>query len=147
MKQILIATGFAALFAGNAASHDAPQTPFEKAAYIENHLQLFEVDAQRIDTFTKKNIPAIRYAIKNNGSEILTKVEVIVYFLDEDGLSFQEENYFPILVMDSIMSDNNPLKPNYTFRMDADRWMTVPNLGEEWSGDIQLNIVDVEFAE
>ena len=98
MKRTLIAAGTSFLLAGAAASHEAPQTPTEKAAYIENHLELFEVDAQSIDTFSKENIPAIRYAIKNNGSETLTKVEVVVYFLDAEGLPFQEENYFPVLV-------------------------------------------------
>ncbi len=70
-----------------------------------------------------------------------------MYFLDEEGLPFQEETYLPVLVTDSIMSDGKPLKPNYTYRMDQDRWMTVPNLGDEWSGDIRINIVDIEFAE
>lgn len=147
MKRTLIAAGISFLLAGAAASHEAPQTPAEKAAYIENLLELFEVDAQRIDTFSKENIPAIRYAIKNNGPETLTKVEVVVYFLDAEGLPFQEENYFPVLVTDSIMNDEKPLRPNYTYRMDQDRWMTVPNLGDEWAGDIEINIVDVEFAE
>lgn len=147
MKRALISTVFFVMLAGIAAGHEAPQTPAEKTAYIENHLELFEVEAQRIDTVLKENIPAIRYAIKNNGSETLTKVEVVVYFLDEEGLPFQEENFFPVLVTDSIMNDDKPLKPNYTFRMDQDRWMTVPNLGDEWSGEIQINVVNVEFAE
>lgn len=134
MKRTLLTAFVSFLLAGTATGHEAPQTPAEKAAYIENHLELFEVDARRIDTFSKENIPAIRYAIKNNGPETLTKVEVVVYFLDAEGLPFQEENYFPVLVTDSIMNDDKPLKPNYTYRMDQGRWMTVPNLGDEWGG-------------
>ncbi len=54
MKRTLILTAISALLASSAASHEAPQTPAEKAEYIENNLELFEVDAQRIDTFRKR---------------------------------------------------------------------------------------------
>jgi hypothetical protein len=47
---------------------------------------------------------------------------------------------------DSIVK-GNAVKPNYTYRMDQDRWMTVPNLGDEWAGNIEISIVDIEFAE
>lgn len=145
MKVNLFVAGFC-LLASTVAAHDAPKTTEEKRNYIENHLDIFEVKADWIDTFSDKHVPAIRYAVKNNGTETLTKIKVVVYFLDESGVPFQEEDYLPVFVTDSITNDNSPLKPNYTYRMDKGRWMTVPNLGDEWSGKIEIKISDVEFA-
>ncbi|MBU2943928.1 hypothetical protein Q4525_07585 [Shimia thalassica] len=129
-----------------AIAHDAPETPKEKGDYIENHLVLFEIEASRINTYRGKNIPAVRYAIKNAGQETLTEVKVIVYFLDENGKRFFEEDYYPVLVSEYNF-DGKPLKPNYTYRMESNIWMTVETLGDEWSGEIEIEITDIEFAD
>lgn len=135
-----------ALWVSVAVAHDAPETPKEKNDYIENHLVLLEVEASRINTYIGENIPAVRYAIKNTGQETLTEVKVIVYFLDENGQRFFEESYYPVLVSEYNL-DGKPLKPNYTYRMETNKWMTIKTLGDEWSGEIEIEIVDIEFAD
>ena len=39
------------------------------------------------------------------------------------------------------------LKPNYTYRKDKNIYSTVDNLGDEWSGLVDIKIVNIEFAD
>ena len=66
------------------------------------------------------------------------------YFLDENGNPFFEEKYSPISI---YSSGYRVLKPNYTYRFDKNEYHTIDNLGDEWSGKIKIEIVDIEFAE
>ena len=52
--------------------------------------------------------------IKNNGPETISTLWVRVYFLDQNGSPFFDEDYIPI----SQYADMKYLKPNYTFRME-----------------------------
>lgn len=132
---------------GAAGAHEAPKTSREKLDYIQNHINLFEIETTRIDTYSKKAIPAVKFAIKNLGQETLTKVEVVVYFLDKNDQPFFEKSFLPVLVSKYSSHDNTPLKPNYTYRMKANRYYTIETLGDEWSGEATFEITDIEFAE
>jgi hypothetical protein len=129
-------------FIGAANGHEAPSTPEEKLAYIQNHLELVEAEAKWIKTYSDDKQPGVRISVKNNGSETLTEVEVIVYFLDDEGLPFAEEDYFPV----SSVGDTNLLKPNYTQRMKKNVYYIKDDLGDEWSGKAKFEIVNIEFA-
>ena len=48
-------------------------------------VEITEFLAQRIDTYLKKDIPAVRISLKNKGDRSLDKVKVVVYFKDKDG--------------------------------------------------------------
>lgn len=135
------------LFPFTSAAHEPPASPDEVSAYIKDHLEIFDIQADYISTYSDDRVPAFRYALKNTGKETLTKVRVVVYFLDETGTPFFEEDYLPVLVTSSGFNDVSPLRPNYTFRMEKGRWMTEKRLGDEWSGQIRIEIVEVEFAE
>lgn len=147
MKAPLVTTLFFTMCATAGFGHEAPRTASEIEAYIQTNLKFLEVQATRIDTYSDKNVPAVRFAIKNNGDETLTRITVNVYFLDKQGKRFYEETYFP--VSDSAYSFNrgSPLKPNYTYRMEASKWMVAKSLGEEWGGEIEIEFGEVEFAE
>ncbi len=123
------------------------QSGFDKEQYIANFLEVLEVEATYIDTYSNKHVPAIRYSIKNHGEQTLTKVEVTVYFLDAEGLPFSEETYLPVFVSSYSSNNRTPLRPNYTYRMESNKWMTNPRLGDEWSGEIEIVISDIEIAE
>ncbi|WP_127115649.1 hypothetical protein [Shimia sediminis] len=135
------------LSAVSSNAHEPPASPEEIGAYIQEHLQVFDIQADYIKTYSDDRVPAFRYALKNTGPETLTKVRVMVYFLDDSGLPFFEEDYLPVLVTASGFNDDSPLRPNYTFRMEQGQWMTEKRLGDEWSGEIRIEIVEVEFAE
>lgn len=147
LKRLSLFLAFCFLAPHSVAAHEAPKTSAEKMEYIEKYLQLFEIESSYIKTYSDEEVPAFRYAIKNTGRETLTKIEVLVYFLDKEGTPFFEENYFPVLVSDSGFNDSRPLKPNYTFRMESNKWMTEKSLGEEWGGEIDIEIVEIELSE
>ncbi len=147
LSRIFLTSLLPFLFAGLAWSHEAPSTSPEKKEYISEYLKLIEIQAEYIKTYSDDHVPAIRYAIKNSGIETLTKIKVVVYFLDKEGNAFFEEDYLPIWASEHNFNDRGPLKPNYTFRMKKDKWMTATNLGDEWGGEIKIEITDVEFSE
>lgn len=82
--------------------------------------------------------------VKNLGERTLTEVEIIVYCLDKQGQPVFDDTFHPVLVTKfSFGGDNNPLKPNYSrkfgFRLD--------DAPSEWSGEVEVKVVNVEFAE
>ena len=147
LNRVLVFHLFTFFFTGLAWAHDAPSTTVQKEQYINENLQLFEVEARYITNYTNDIVPAFRYAIKNSGPETLNRIKVVVYFLDEEGNAFYEEDYLPIFVSDYNVRNGGPLRPNYTFRMEQNQWMTEKSLGDEWGGEIRIEIIDIEFAE
>lgn len=117
-----------------------------KQDYI-NNIEIFEFEAKRIDTYLNKNIPAVRFAIKNNGNRSLDKVEITVYFYDWDDNPIFEETYLPVLVSEYSFSNNDPLKPNYIRRQKSGEYYTIDQLGPEWSGKANAIVSDIRFSE
>ena len=121
-----------------------------KKNYIKNNLKLFEVEARYINKREGfKGTPGVKFAIKNLGNKTLSKIRVVVYFLDKNGKPFAEDDYLPVLEgsISGISSSFSSLKPNYTFRMDDSTFYTKDNLGDEWSGKIKIEISYIEFDE
>jgi len=118
----------------------------EKQDYIQ-FVTLFDFEARRIDTYSDKGLPAVTFAVKNEGNRTLNKVEVTVYFKDENGNTFFEEDYFPVLVSSYSLSNNKPLKPNYVQRQEKGKYYTIKELGDEWkAGAAEALVTDIEFA-
>ena len=132
------------LFTSKVSSHDAPKTSKEKLEYINNHLQIFEIEAKTIETSYEGVKPGVKFAIKNNGNESLTKVRITIYFLDKNGKTFYEKSSLPVW---SKYGEMKVLKPNYTFRMDKNKYLTFDNLGNEWTEKVIIKITEIEFAE
>ena len=144
MKKLLGIVVLGLLWCGGSFSHEAPKTTEAKQNYIQNYLVLFEIEAKIINTYFDEKKPGVKYAIKKKGSETLKRIEIIIYFLDKNGNPFFEEKYSPISI---YSSGYRVLKPNYTYRFDKNEYHTIDNLGDEWSGKIKIEIVDIEFAE
>jgi len=128
-------------------SHEAPKNNEEKQFYVDNFIEISNVRSQYINTYLDDfAVPAFRYSIKNNGTETISKLWVKVYFLDKNGDPFYENDYLPI----SNVSDMKLLKPNYTFRMETNKYMTVKEINpKEWSKKIKIEIIvdKLEFLE
>jgi hypothetical protein len=129
-------------------AHEPPQTKPEIQNYIDTYLKVIEVDARYIDTYYTlekgKNVPAIKFAVKNLGNETITYLKATVYFLDKSGQPFYEETYSPI----SKYADMKELKPNYTFRLARESYWTVKEISpSEWSQRVSIEITKVEFKE
>jgi hypothetical protein len=119
----------------------------EKMNYIEK-VTITEFSAKRIDTYSKKAVPAVRISLKNNGDRSLDKVKVVVYFQDKNGNTIFEEDYHPVLVSKySYSSDNKPLKPGYVKEMEEGKYYTLDSALTDWvEGKSVAKVVDVEFS-
>jgi len=118
-----------------------------KQEYITK-VKIYDFEAKRIDTFLDKNLPAVRFSIKNEGDKTLNEVEVTVYFKDVNGKTIYEEDYYPVNVNRiSFSGDDKPLKPNYVKIQKKGSFYTVENLGNEWkTGSATAVVTDIKFA-
>ena len=110
-------------------------------------VEIFDFEATRIDTYLDKNIPAVRFAIRNRGDRSLDKVEVTVYFYDRNKNAIFEKTYYPVLVSSYGLNNNSPLKPNYIKRQKENNYYTIDELGSEWAGKADAIVSDIEFSE
>jgi hypothetical protein len=118
----------------------------EKTAYIPS-VEISAFEATRIDTYSKKDVPAVRFKLRNNGSRTLNKVEVVVYFRDKLDKVIYEESYHPVLVSEYSYGDAKPLKPGYVHEMGKTEYYTLDsNLGDWEEGNAVAKVVNVEFG-
>jgi hypothetical protein len=119
----------------------------EKMNYIDK-VTITEFSAKRIDTYSKKSVPAVRISLKNNGDRSLDKVKVVVYFQDKNGNTIFEEDYHPVLVSKySFGNDNKPLKSGYVKEMEKGKYYTLDSALTDWvEGKSVAKVVDVEFS-
>ena len=118
---------------------------------IQNYIdkvKITEFSTQRIDTFSDKNVPAVRISLKNEGKRSLDKVKVIVYFQDKNGKTIYEEDFHPVNTGSfSLTGNNKPLKPEYINEMPKGKFYTIEAPLSEWvTGKATIKIVDIEFS-
>lgn len=137
------------LAVGAAATTDAADGPTrEEAAYIRQHLRLYDLDARYFDSLLDGRVPGIRFKIQNNGNRTLDEVVVRVVFFDGEGKAIAEEEYRPVLVSEySYGRDNTPLRPNYIWQEEADKFYSAKNVPSEWAtGKATATITNIEFG-
>ncbi|WNK19595.1 hypothetical protein P1P91_12225 [Halomonas piscis] len=119
----------------------------EKVSYMDK-VEITEFLAKRVDTYRKKEIPAVRISLKNKGDRSLDKVKVVVYFKDKAGNTIFEEDFHPVLVSKySFSGDNKPLKPGYVKEMEKDKFYTLESALSDWQeGKATAKVVDIEFT-
>ena len=124
----------------NKKTAESVETNLLKEEYIRNDLLLENIRIE--EKYENRRIKGV---VKNNGNKILNEVEIIVYFLDEEGNPMGEENYYPVLVTEySFLNDNKPLKPNYVKDFE---YIIENDAPPEWSGKIEVEIINIDFAE
>lgn len=143
-----------------AAMTDAPDLPTilpaaeeatpsrEEAAYIAQHLQVYELEARYFDSILDGRVPGVTFKVKNNGPRTLNKVVVRVVFHDAAGRPIAEEEYTPVLVSAYSYGDRNtPLRPNYISQQDRGSFYAAKSVPTEWkSGQASASITEIEFA-
>lgn len=139
MKKNFLAGVLLSFFFVQLLAHDPPSLDQEKQDYINSYIEIKSVYAKYINTYLDDfAVPAFRYSIKNNGPETISTLWVRVYFLDQNDIPFFDEDYLPI----SQYADMKYLKPNYTFRMETGKYMTVKEIdATEWSGNIKIEVL------
>lgn len=142
-----ISSGVEAAEAGIEKTTEAMKEFTEKMNYMDK-VEITEFLAKRIDTYLKKEIPAVRISLKNTGDRSLDKVKVIVYFKDKAGNTIFEEDFHPVLVSKySFSDDNKPLKPGYVKEMEKDKYYTLESALSDWQeGKAIAKVVDIEFT-
>lgn len=117
----------------------------EKQDYIDK-ISLYELSARYYNTYSDDKVPGVTFKLKNNGNRTLTKVEVTVYFKDENGTIIFEEDYNPVLVSEYSFGENKPLKPNYVWSMGKDKFYKAESVPSEWkTGNVSAKITDIKF--
>ena len=109
----------------------------EKQAYI-NKVRIINLKA------TEKIPERIEVSgiIRNLGNRTLNKVDIIIYFLDKDGMPIFEETYSPVWVSEySFGTSNKPLKPNYSRRFGY----RIDDVPSDWAKKIKAEITDIRF--
>jgi hypothetical protein len=111
-------------------------------AYQE-HLEVYDFVATRIDTFLEENVAAVRFKVRNTGDQVVTRLEVTVFLRDENDRVIFERRLTPVST--SGFSSGEPLKPNYIFQMEEGRYYTLENAPDEWqTGNAILEISRIE---
>ena len=117
----------------------------EKTNYISK-IKVTEFISTRIDTYTKKNMAAVRMGFKNTGDRSLDKIKVTVFFQDKEGKNIHEEDYTPVLV--SKYGRGKPLKPGYSYEMEENTYKTTKSPLSEWEkGKATIKSIDIEFSD
>ncbi len=125
------------------------QASREQAEYITKYLTVYDLRARYYDSLLDGRVPGVKFKIKNNGNRTLNRVTVRVVFQDKDGKPIAEEEYYPVLVTNSGLSDSDtPLRPNYISQQDSDTFYTAKNVPNEWDpGRATATITEIEFAD
>lgn len=135
-----------------AVSDDAPTTTAEgpsadEAAYIKNNLRLYDLEASYQNSLLDGRVPGVNFKLKNSGNRTLNKVSVRVVFYDAEGNAIAEEEYTPVVVSEYNIGDNNPLRPNYIYQNEPDKFWVAKKVPSEWQeGKATATITDIDFA-
>lgn len=115
------------------------------AEYREASLRLENVGVIRRSRYgIGEPEPAIRGRVVNAGDSTLSKVQVVAYFLNNDGRVIGEMDFHPILVTEFSFGDDTPLRPGY--EEDFGFWVA-DEAPANWGGEVRLELGEIEFAD
>ncbi len=129
------------------ADAQSAKSDAEQAAYIRDHLKIYDFTAKIYDSMLDGEVPGVDFKIKNNGNRTITHLTVKVIFLDEHNKPIAEETFNPIAVGSITMgNEDKPLRPNYIWQNEADRFYSAKSVPNEWKpGNAQATITEIEF--
>ena len=126
---------------------DSGELDIAKAAYIYESLELYDLSAKYIETY-RGRVAGVLFKLRNSGETSLDRVEVTVFFKDENGNVITEEDFHPVLVSENSVGDKKPLRPGYIWQMEQGKYYTAKQIPSEWKeGNIEAEITDIRFAE
>lgn len=126
---------------------DSKQSYEKKLEYFKNIL-VYNFVAERINTYSDKNVPAIAYSLKNLGNKTITELKVKVFYKDSNGNVLMEKIYYPITASAFEPERKAALKPGYIREPKKDYYNTLDQTLADWApGNTTLVIENVEFDE
>lgn len=119
----------------------------EEARYISDSLRLYGFEAKYYDSLLDGRVPGVDFKIKNEGSRTINGLTIKVVFFDANDQPIAEELYYPVNVGGFGMgNEDRPLRPNYIWQQESDRFYTAKNVPSEWrEGNARATITDIEF--
>jgi len=121
-------------------AHEIEVTPQEQTDYIEDHLKFFDFHVKKSDVYIRTAL-----SVKNLGSRTIERIEIIVFFLDNNSVAFFGKEYAVV----QAGYGESLLKPNYTKRMYPNYFFHLDEalLGDEWSGKATYEIKEIMFSD
>lgn len=109
-------------------------------------LELYEIESRYINTYGSEKEAGIRFKIRNNSKEDLSRVQVKVFYLDSNGNRIYDKTFNPVLVSEFSFGNNDPLKSGYIYQMPERQFYTSDEVPDEWSeGKVSVIISNVEI--
>lgn len=132
-----------------AAADNEDAADAEAQAYIDEHLELYDVSASYKDAVLSGRVPGVLFKLRNNGDRSLDRVQVTVYFKDASDRIIAEEQYTPVLVTEyNFSGDNQPLKAGYIWQNEKNKFYAAKRVPSEWQeGNVDAQITDIRFTE
>lgn len=119
----------------------------ELRAYIDEHLEIYDVEARYRDTYLDERVPGLTFKIRNGGDRTLRRVGVVFYFLDAEGNRIAEEDFNPVLVT-NYSSGSKPLRPGYVWSLDRGKFYKASSVPDEWKeGSVEVEVTAIAFAD
>jgi len=115
----------------------------EEEMYIAKYLKINNYKIKKFTNYSYERVPGISdIAIKNSGNKDISNLTITVYFQDKSGKDIAEDEFMIIGNYD----EPSPLKANYSWKMEKDKFYEFTNLSEEV--DLSRNkvkITEIEF--
>ena len=126
-------------------SHPSPQTDKDKKEYIDKYLKIYDIETiVTPDSYVASNSAATTFAIKNMGNEIINRLEITIFYLDNDGSAFYEDDF--IVIFNCSYGCLKELKPNYIWRDEpGDYFITQEVSLNDWSGEVKVGVKSISF--
>lgn len=116
-------------------------TSTEIQDYINDYFKLEKAIVEEFTSYSGKKWGLTEIQVKNNGEKTVKEFEITVYFQDEEGKDIAEDS-----VRIGEYTIGNPIKPNYSWKQEEDRYYTFDNLTSEVNPARHIiKVTDIEF--
>jgi len=123
------------------------KTHKEHLNYIKNYIKIYDVSARYRNSLLDGKVPGIMFKVKNKGTRNISDLSVRFQFLDSKGKAIHEAVVAPVRSK-SLFNNSPPLKANYIWQNDKNKFFSAPSVPEEWQeGSVKIKVVDLEFQE
>jgi len=111
-------------------------------------VEVYDLEAGYYDSPFTKQVPGVRFKIRNNSDRLLSLVEVTILFKDGLGSIVHSESFRPIAA--EYVAYNKPLntiKPGAVWQLEPGKYFEVHQPRPEWNtGSIEAKVDRVNFA-
>ena len=125
----------------NSGITNTTPTENEVQEYIDKYFILENAVVEEFESYSGKKWGLTKIQVKNKGNKTVEEFEITVYFQDEEGKDIAEDSFY---INDIYI--NNPIKPNYSWKQEDDRYYTFDNLTSEVNpAKHRIEITDLKF--